>query len=33
MIDWLNKRGLGVFGWYRIAVGIIAIALIAADKI
>ena len=33
MIDWLNKRGLAVFGWYRIAVGVAAIALIAGNRI
>jgi len=33
MIDWLNKRGLAVFGWYRIAVGVLAVALILGDRI
>ncbi|MBX7071364.1 MAG: undecaprenyl-diphosphate phosphatase [Microthrixaceae bacterium] len=33
MIDWLNKRGLAVFGWYRLAVGAAAVVLIATDRI
>lgn len=33
MIDWLNKRGLAVFGWYRLAVGVLAIGLILGDRI
>jgi len=33
MIDWLNRRGLGVFGWYRIGVGVIACILIMGGKI
>lgn len=33
MVDWLNRRGLAVFGWYRLAIGAIAIGLIATDKL
>ena len=31
MVAYLNRRGLGVFGWYRIAVGIIAAIMIATN--
>lgn len=30
MVDWLNRNGFGVFGWYRIVIGLIALGLIAA---
>jgi len=30
MIGWLDKRGLGVFGWYRIITGVGVLVLIAA---
>lgn len=33
MIDWLNRRGLAVFGWYRLAVGAAAVVLIVTDRI
>lgn len=33
MLDWLNHRGLAVFGWYRLAIGIVTIGLILADQI
>ncbi len=29
MVAWLNDRGFEVFGWYRIAIGLIAIAVLA----
>ena len=28
MVDWLNHRGFAVFGWYRAALGIVALTLI-----
>ncbi len=33
MVAWLNDKGFEVFGWYRIAVGIIAFGLLAAGVI
>lgn len=31
MVTWLEERGFEVFGWYRLAVGLAALALVAAD--
>ncbi len=31
MVAYLNRRGLGVFGWYRIVIGAAAVAMIATD--
>ena len=31
MVAYLNRRGLGVFGWYRIVVGVIAAVMIATN--
>lgn len=33
MVAWLNDRGFEVFGWYRVAVGLLAFVLIAAGAI
>lgn len=33
MVTWLEQRGFGVFGWYRIAVGVLGIVLLAASAI
>ena len=33
MVAWLNDKGFEVFGWYRIAVGILAFILLAAGTI
>lgn len=33
MIDWLNKRGLALFGWYRIVVGLVTIGLVLGGRI
>ena len=33
MVAWLNDKGFEVFGWYRIAVGILAFGLLAAGTI
>ncbi|MDB6079067.1 MAG: undecaprenyl-diphosphate phosphatase [Akkermansiaceae bacterium] len=31
MIGYLNRKGLGVFGWYRIAISIVAVIMIATN--
>lgn len=31
MVSYLNRKGLGVFGWYRIAIGIVAAIMVATD--
>jgi len=31
MVGYLNRRGLGVFGWYRIAIGIVAAIMVATN--
>jgi len=33
MIEWLNRRGLAIFGWYRLAAGAAAIVLITTGTI
>lgn len=33
MVAWLNDKGFEVFGWYRIAIGVIAMALLATNTI
>lgn len=33
MVDWLNRRGFGVFGWYRVLIGIGALGLIAVGTL
>lgn len=33
MVTWLNERGFEVFGWYRIAIGIAALGLLASGVI
>ena len=33
MVAWLNDKGFEVFGWYRIAIGILAFALLASGAI
>ena len=33
MVAWLNDKGFELFGWYRVVVGIIAFALLAAGSI
>ncbi len=33
MVAWLNEKGFEIFGWYRIAVGLLAFALLAAGAI
>ncbi len=33
MVAWLNDRGFEVFGWYRIAVGLLAFGLLAGNVI
>jgi undecaprenyl-diphosphatase len=31
MVAYLNRRGLGVFGWYRIAAALVAAVMIATN--
>jgi len=33
MVAWLNDRGFEIFGWYRVAVGILALVLLASGAI
>jgi undecaprenyl-diphosphatase len=33
MVSWLNEKGFAIFGWYRIAVGILAFLLLGAGVI
>ena len=33
MVSWLNDKGFELFGWYRIAVGILAFVLLATGAI
>ena len=33
MVAWLNDKGFEIFGWYRIAVGILALMLLATGAI
>lgn len=33
MVRWLNDRGFEIFGWYRVAVGALALVLLAAGAI
>ena len=33
MVSWLNDKGFEVFGWYRVAIGILAFILLAAGVI
>lgn len=33
MVSWLNDKGFEVFGWYRIAIGILAFVLLATNTI
>lgn len=33
MVAWLNDRGFELFGWYRIAVGVLALLLLAAGAV
>nr|WHW29300.1 putative undecaprenyl-diphosphate phosphatase [uncultured bacterium] len=32
MVSWLNNRGFEVFGWYRIAIGLVALAVLAVAR-
>jgi len=33
MVTWLNERGFEVFGWYRIAIGILALVLLGSGAL
>ena len=33
MVTWLNEKGFEIFGWYRVAVGILAFVLLAVGAI
>ena len=33
MVSWLNDKGFEVFGWYRVAIGILAFILLGANVI
>ena len=33
MVTWLNEKGFEIFGWYRVAVGVLAFVLLAAGVI
>ena len=33
MVAWLNDKGFELFGWYRVIIGIVAFALLAAGTI
>ena len=31
MVGYLNRHGLGIFGWYRIAIGVVGAALVLGN--
>jgi undecaprenyl pyrophosphate phosphatase UppP len=33
MVAWLNEKGFEIFGWYRIAVGVLAFVLLGTGAI
>ena len=33
MVNWLNEKGFEIFGWYRLAIGILALILLATGVI
>ncbi|NNC81271.1 MAG: undecaprenyl-diphosphate phosphatase, partial [Acidimicrobiales bacterium] len=33
MVAWLNDRGFELFGWYRVAVGVLALVLLAVGAV